>query len=217
MKVGTDGVLLGAWANTTGVKTVLDIGTGTGLIALMLAQRQPAASIEAIDIDENAVLQAKENIAKSDFRNISCTKVSFQEFAFTCQKKYDLIVSNPPYFNNSLLSPDSKRSLARHTNTLGCEGLIQLSAGLLTEKGRLSLVYPYGEKETILSFSEKYGLYVSSIVNVHTTPQSDPKRILIELSKQPTNFTEAELIIEIERHKYSPEFVKLVKDFYLKM
>ena len=144
MKVGTDAVLLGAWADITACKNILDIGTGTGIIALMLAQRC-FANIDAIDIDTDAYSQAKENVAASPFaERINVIHASCSEYTGSCaREKYDLIVSNPPYFINSLKCPDNKRSVARHTDSLSLFELIDDSCSLLSLSGRIALVLPY--------------------------------------------------------------------------
>ncbi|MDR1717631.1 MAG: methyltransferase [Prevotella sp.] len=217
MKVGTDGVLLGAWINITEAEKALDIGTGTGLIALMLAQRKDSLRIDAIDIDHNAIEQTKENIKHSPFSGqIQAFESSLQHFRESGQQ-YDLIVSNPPFFIQSLKSPHKERTLARHTDSLSLEELLGISSVLLTSKGKLSIIYPFDYKETLSSLSKKLGLYPSRITNVYPTPVSLPKRVLIEFSKTELPLIETNLIIEKERHVYSDEFIRLVKNFYLKM
>jgi tRNA1Val (adenine37-N6)-methyltransferase len=218
MKVGTDGVLLGAWTNIENAKTVLDIGTGTGLIALMLAQRSNCSlEIDAIDIDEDAIFQAVDNIQTSGFKHIDCRHTSLQEYADVCVKKYDLIVSNPPYFASSLHSPDKQRTIARHTDSLSIDDFISISSRLLSVDGRLSIIFPISEKDYLVSLAEKNNLFVSRIVNVAGTPNVMPKRVLLEFSKRECKVVENNLIIEMKRHVYSDEFVTLVKDFYLKL
>lgn len=217
MKVGTDGVLLGAWANVDKAKTILDIGTGTGLVALMLAQRNKNANITAIDIDKEAISQAKDNFATSPFfSQIRCSYISLQEFAQAKKSRFDTIVSNPPFFEDSLKSPQHNRSLARHTDNLPVEELVELSSSLLSETGRLSLIYPFTYKDKLLSLANLYNLHISRITNVYPTPQSLPKRILIEFSKIPSTLIENDLLLEKERHNYSDQFIDLVKDYYLK-
>ena len=217
MKVGTDGVLLGAWVNVSG-DNILVIGTGTGLISLMMAQRNEKAVIDAIDIDSDAVSQAKDNIENSPFGNrINSWNASLQEFSSKAEKRYDVIVSNPPFFVQSLKSPNKERSLARHTDSLPVADLIGLSASLLSQAGRMSFIYPFDYKVELIKLAEQYKLSVSRITNVFPTPDSVPKRILIELSKEEATPIENDLIIEKARHVYSDGFTALLKDFYLKM
>lgn len=218
MKVGTDGVLLGIWTNLNDAETALDIGTGSGLIALMAAQRNPYIHIDAIDIDNAATEQAKDNVANSPFAaQIDCYNLSLQELAKECKRKYDVIVSNPPYFIESLKSPDHQRTLARHTEQLPIEELIRLASGLLCENGRLSIIFPYEYKDLLTNLADENNLSVSRITNVYPTPASLPKRILIEFAKTNVSVKEDNLTIETERHRYSDEFTELAKDFYLKL
>lgn len=218
MKVGTDGVLLGAWTNIGNSKKALDIGTGSGLIALMLAQRNPELTVKAIDVDRAAIGQATENAAHSPFRErICCELTSLQDYVLKCKERYDLIVSNPPFFNNSLKSPDSTRTVARHTDSLDMHELIALSAKLLNDEGRLSIIYPHEYKEKLTEIAQENGLLVSRKTNVYPTPSSTPRRVLMEFSKSQSEIQEDNLIIETDRHTYSNDFKQIVKDFYLKL
>lgn len=217
MKVGTDGVLLGAWANIHSCAKILDVGTGSGLIALMLAQRCNA-EIDAIDIDADACLQATENAGTSPFGNrIFVHHLPFKEYADACTKKYDLIVSNPPYFVDSLKCPDQKRNQARHTDTLVLTDLIKGSQHLLTANGRLALILPFDQQEILLDIAFSYQLYPNRRTDVIPQPEAAPKRLLIELSAQKTDFTPDSLIIEEARHQYTQAYKTLTRDFYLKM
>ncbi|MDD3321650.1 MAG: methyltransferase [Paludibacter sp.] len=218
MKVGIDGVLLGAWANVDDTNSILDVGTGTGLIALMLAQRS-SAELDAIDIDENAVLQANENINNSVWnKRIRVQRVSLQDFAQLTSKKYDLIVSNPPYFINSLKTPVESRTTARHTDTLSHEELLINAKCLLNNTGRICLILPVTEGIQCLNFSKSIGLFCSRKVIIYPKPNTSTKRILLEFNLLPTQLVESEITIESnERHSYTPEFTKLVKDYYLKL
>lgn len=217
MKVGTDGVLLGGWANITDADLILDIGTGTGLVALMLSQRcEHKVLIDAIDIDEDAIIQATENVSKTNLTNIICYRTSLSDYALRNNKQYDLIVSNPPYFISSLHSPDNKRTTARHTESLPIENLFRLSASMLSNKGRFVIVFPYQDKELLLRSAYNYGLFPSRVTNVKPTPSLGYKRILIEFSRNECLFAENEMVIEEDRHVYSIEFRQMLKDFYLK-
>lgn len=219
MKVGTDGVLLGAWADVKDARSILDIGTGTGLIALMSAQRC-SALIDAIDIDEDACRQAQDNVASSPFNGrISVFHASLADYlTLNNSHRYDRILSNPPFFIRSLKCPDDKRSLARHTDTLPLPELLQGSLHLLAPGGRLSLILPYSQKEMLETESRKYGYALSRETAVCPTTNSQPKRLLAELSltlcERPQS---TRLILEMERHQYSEEFKALVRDFYLKL
>lgn len=217
MKVGTDGVLLGGWADITAANLILDIGTGTGLIAMMLSQRCDQKNIiDAIDIDENAVIQAKENVDRAGFTNIICHRASLSNYVLLNRKKYDLIVSNPPYFISSLQSTDKQRTTARHTESLPIADLFRLSASMLSKDGRFVIVFPYQDKELLLSLANKYGLFPKHITNVRPTPLSEYKRILIEFSNVECMLSEDDIVIEVDRHIYTSEFRSMLKDFYLK-
>ena len=196
MKVGTDGVLLGAWAGasessegasqpamTSSIKHILDIGTGSGLVALMLAQRFPNAFIDGIDIDSSAVLQAQDNFSASPFSTRLRAYSSPLQY-WQPQEKYDLIVSNPPYFSDSLLCPDNTRTMARHDNTLSFAELFEHSDRLLSPCGTLALVLPADAEKEILALSRLHHLYCVRLCRVHTTAAKPAKRILIAFSRQ---------------------------------
>jgi len=218
MKVGIDGVLLGAWTNVDDTNSILDVGTGTGLIALMLAQRS-SAELDAIDIDENAVLQANENINNSVWnKRIRVQRFSLQDFAQLTSKKYDLIVSNPPYFVNSLKTLVESRTTARHTDTLSHEELLINAKCLLNNTGRICLILPVIEGIQCLNFAKNIGLFCSKKVIIYPKPNTSAKRILLEFNLLPIQLVKSEITIESnERHSYTPEFTKLVKDYYLKL
>jgi tRNA1Val (adenine37-N6)-methyltransferase len=216
MKVGTDGVLLGAWADADDAGNILDVGTGTGVIALMLAQRTNAA-IDAIDMDESACRQADENVAASPFSGkIRVIRSSFADFQPAV--KYGLIVSNPPYFNRSLKSPDDKRSKARHDDSLPLFDLIAGSKKLLSENGRIALILPVEQELRLAGILAQNELYKTRQTNVAPVANGQVKRILIELSAVSNpDYAPEYLAIEQERHKYTKEYEELVRDFYLNM
>lgn len=219
MKVGTDAVLLGAWADTSFCRNILDIGTGTGIIALMLAQRSQA-TVEAIDIDKEACVQATENAAASPYtERIKVVHASCADFAASNQqKRYDLIVSNPPYFINSLKCPDNKRTVARHTDTLLLSDLIREAQTLLSPSGRIALVLPYERLEEVKALASANHLYICRQTDVIPTPGAAPKRLLVELSTTEENIKNRDtLTIEEARHQYTLEYIALTKEFYLKM
>ena len=216
MKVGTDGVLLGAWTNLKNANRILDVGTGTGLIALMLAQRTRDAKITAIDIDADAVGQAKENVLASPWKDR--VEVALQDVCtYVPDGLFDIIVSNPPYFVNSLKCPDGQRTTARHTDSLDANRLIGKVTELLAPEGRFSLILPADQTDELLRIAEENGLYPSRITRVITRPGLPPKRVLVEFRKTTQICEETELVVELDRHVYSEDYIALTKDFYLKM
>lgn len=216
MKVGTDGVLLGAWANLSNSQYVLDIGTGTGLITLMLAQRNENIQITAIDIDQEAVEQAEENFISSPWKDRINVKLQ-DVVTYQPINLFDTIVSNPPYFTNSLKCPNEQRSTARHTDTLSIDNLLARSSELLSEKGKVSFVFPYDQTEKIIQIAQREGLFLSRYTKVKPRPDLPPKRSLLEFGKEKVNCEANELTIELSRHIYTDDYIALTRDFYLKM
>ncbi len=218
MKVGTDGVLLGAWTKPENTENILDIGTGSGLIALMLAQKCNA-TIQAIDIEPNAIQQAKENFENSFWSDrMSAKEISLQNFSLISDTKFDLIVSNPPFFVNSLPTPDKNRSCARHANEMTHTDLLLCAKSLLSKTGRICLILPVNEGLLNVDFAESIQMYCSKLVYVSPKPGIEPKRLLIEYSLNPIKREISNLEIETSlRHQYSPEFTALVKDYYLNL
>jgi tRNA1Val (adenine37-N6)-methyltransferase len=215
MKVGTDGVLLGAWTDTTHTAKILDVGSGTGLIALMLAQRSDAI-IHAIEIDENSYHQCVENINASKWKTkIDIHHTSFQKYRESTAEKYDLIVSNPPYFSQSLKPQNKSRMTARHNDNLDYEELFQGSYQLLTEHGKLSLILPYREGCSCVLKATDYHLFCHRLTKVKSTPGSTEKRLLLEFGKDYQLCIEDVLILEVSKqHEYSDAFKALTEDFY---
>lgn len=218
MKVGTDGVLLGAWAPTENATSILDIGTGTGLIALMLAQRADAQQIDAIEIEDDAFEQAVDNFENSDWADrLFCYHASLQEFADEMEAQYDLIVSNPPFYTDDFESPNNQRSLARFESALPFEELIASCVKLLAKNGQLALIIPFKEEEKVVKIALKNKLFPQKITRVKGTINTEIKRSLLLFSFQENQPIIDELIIEISRHQYTDAYKALVKDFYLKM
>lgn len=216
MKVGTDGVLLGAWAELEYAENILDIGTGTGLIALMSAQRNSSARIDAIEIEPAACLQARENVSASCWADrIEIIQSALQDFK--PEKAYDSIVCNPPFFINSTPTPDNGRTLARHCNSLPHTDLIVHVARLLAPGGVFSVILPVNEAKELIAYARLHQLYPRHITRVHPTPTKAPKRYLIQLSTAPASAIEDDLVIELSRHQYSKEYIGLTRDFYLLM
>lgn len=218
MKVGIDGVLLGAWTDVGNADSILDVGTGTGLIALMLAQRS-YAQIDAIDIDADAVVQANENIQTSPWSDrINVHEAELQKYVLNTKKCYDLIVSNPPYFVNSTKASLENRTTARHTDTLTHEELIDNAFALLKPTGRICIILPVNEGLCSVEYASSIGLHCTKQVIVFPKPGAAAKRLLLEFSLQFTACEISEIVIESDvRHQYSPEFTALAKDYYLKL
>ena len=218
MKVGTDGVLLGAWANADHATRVLDLGTGTGLIALMIAQRFQMPRIHAIDVDPDAIQQATENFKRSSWSDrLSAQSISFQEFVASQPDNFDHIVSNPPYFKNSLHAPDKKRTLARHTASLSFSEILKGSSEILSPTGKLSLIVPYEAVDEILQESASYNLFCHRQLFVKPKPEKGVVRVLLELNCTRAEVESKTLVIELEqRHNYSQAYKDLTHEFYLK-
>jgi tRNA1Val (adenine37-N6)-methyltransferase len=215
-KVGTDGVILGAWADIINCEKVLDIGSGTGLIALMLAQKS-VSEIIAIEIDKNAYQQSKENIENSKFSvQIKVLNTSIQEYSSTTNIKFDLIVSNPPFFQHHLKSENEQRKIARHSETLNFEELINSSINILDKNGRFCVIIPKDDEINFTNICFEKNLFLNKILNVKPTPSKLPKRVLLEFSFENSVTVLDEIIIEENgRHQYSEKYKELTKDFYI--
>ena len=227
MKVGTDGVLLGCWAGANHAPfghlpcTILDVGTGSGLIARMLMQRFPEAEVGGIDIDEAAVEQARGN-------GVNAYLSSLQEWSMvhgTCPngKYYDLVVSNPPYFQNSLKNPDKGRELARHTDSLSYEELLSHSERLLTMHGQLAIILPADAEQEICTLATRHSLCLTHVTRVYSKESKPPRRVLLQFEKsesQDHGITESRpledsLVLEDDKGGRSAAYQELAKDFYL--
>ena len=215
MKVGTDGVLIGAWASVrANDRTILDIGTGTGLIALMLAQRNPEAEVVAVEIDSESAAQARDNVAASPWSD----RVIVEECAvqdFVSDLKFDLIVSNPPYFVDSQKCPDGSRNTARHTDTLSFSELMKAAERLLAPDGRFAVIVP---AESAMSVIAAGNMHLVRRCDVRTKPSAQPKRVMLEFSPrfEGAALREEFTIGDGTNGGYSPEYVALTRDFYLK-
>ncbi len=218
MKVGMDGVLVGAWTDTSGAKQILDVGTGTGLIALMMAQKNSQAQVDAIEIDEEAFQEAKLNVHNSPWRNrMKLELCSFQEFAQSKNQKYDLIISNPPFFTSGEKAPAPNRAQARHSDVLPLDILVSGAAKMLNANGRIALVLPAENLSEVETLASKNGLFVARLCHIKPNPRKPVFRILVELSNVESPKIEENLMIEFENHHdYTPEYQNLTSEFYLK-
>jgi tRNA1Val (adenine37-N6)-methyltransferase len=216
MKVNTDAVLLGAWVTPNGSKKILDIGTGTGVIALMLAQKSDAR-ILAIDIDREATEQARLNVQGSSFNNIEVNHLSFQDLVQNSEERFNLIVTNPPYFVDSLKSANDTRTIARHNGLLPFEDLLKGVKKLLDDKGKFCLILPTKEASQFRQLAENKGLYLSKLLRIRTrSDKESEKRHIMQFEFKETEFSESTLVIESEQpSKYTPEYMELTKDYYL--
>jgi tRNA1Val (adenine37-N6)-methyltransferase len=223
MKVGTDAVLLGAWGRLPEYGHTLDIGTGTGIIAMMAAQRS-STFIDAIEIDEEAYTEALDNCKKSKWNErISVHHISFQKFVPRASKKYDVILSNPPYFSNCVQAASESRTMARHTCNLSFEELVDGIASLLMKDGSFATILPLKEAQDLTSIAKRYGLYPNRIMRVKTTCTKPEKRILLQFEFNKSIPLEETLVIENEQEagnslktrSYSSDYINLTRNFYL--
>ena len=216
MKVGTDGVLLGAWCGVAGAHRVLDVGTGCGLIALMVAQRNRDAAIRAIDIDQNAIEEARANVANSPWSDrVEAQCADFNDFA--AQDPFDLIVSNPPFFTESVMAPDRSRNVARHAVTLTIEQLIIKSKSILAEGGTLAFITPVEQELHVRTCVVKASMSIKRLARVVPVEGAAPKRLLWELVKSPIETIEEQITIRLADASYTQQYINLTRDFYLKM
>jgi len=216
MKVGTDGGLLGAWVNNSEVKTALDVGAGTGLISLMIAQRT-SARVLGIEIEKNAAEEANENVENSPWKNrVAIKNISFQKFAATSKEKFDLIISNPPFFSNSYKNEIANLAIARHNDLLPFSELIKSSKKLLAGNGRLAIILPVIQAEEFIKLAKPEGLNLSRLTKVKPKATKEPNRFLMEFTKKQTPFKKDYLIIYNKTSTdYTESYKQLTRDFYL--
>ncbi len=219
MKVGTDGVLLGAWVRLNPqMNAILDVGAGTGIIALALAQRSAAELIDALELDEAAYEQCTENFEASPWSDrLFCYHASFQEYAAEIEEEYDLIVANPPFYSEDVSSGNEARDLARLESSLPFEHLLVCARHLMTPTGTFATIIPYKALERFTKLASEVDFYLNRKCLVQGTPEAEIKRVLLEFSLEEKELVVENLTIERSRHDYTPEYVALVQDFYLKM
>jgi tRNA1Val (adenine37-N6)-methyltransferase len=215
MKVGTDGVLIGAAVNCENASRVLDVGTGTGLIALMIAQKCNA-DIYAIDINPESVEIANRNVSDSKYSNrVTVTNTSIQNYS--PEIKFDLIVSNPPYFTTKIIAPDKYRAIARHDTELTIADFVENAVRLLTENGRICVIYPPEQMEIFIKLICDKGFFVNSKINVLPRNDMEIVRVITEISKEKTEALVRNIAIEnSQRHDFTEEYKALTSDYYLK-
>lgn len=218
MKIGTDGVLLGGWVanKVESAQRILDIGTGTGVIALMLAQHFNEAQIDAVEQSPAACMDASHNFSSSSFSNrLTLHEKRIQDYK--SETSFDLIVSNPPYFQDSLHAATKDRTHARHQTGLSLVELLGCAANLSTKNGLLALILPHDLETECIQIATKAGWNAKYVCHVRGTIDRPVKRSLILLSKQPCETEYSELIIERSRHEYTEDYIKLTREYYLKM
>ncbi len=219
MKIGTDGVLLGAWASVQNKPfSILDIGTGTGIIALQLGQRTQAQLIDALEVDENAYEQCVENFENSPWSDrLFCYHAALEEFVEEIDDRYDLIVSNPPFYCEDYKSNDKIRDIARFNDSLPFKELIDSVSVLLSAEGIFATIIPKKEEKHFIALASKVNLFPNRVCRIRGSATSEEKRSLLEFSFNKTKIKVEELTIEIARHEYTEAYKNLVEDFYLKM
>lgn len=220
MKVGTDGVLLGAWAPIGhNPYSILDIGAGTGLISLMLAQRSNAGQIDSIEIDDDAYEQAVENFEASPWSDrLFCFHAGLDELIEEPEDEYDLIVSNPPFYTEDYKTGDRQRDTARFNDSLPFNDLLEAASLLLSDDGIFAVIIPFKEEDKFTALAKEWELYPCKVTRVKGTHTAEIKRSLLAFSRDESiRVNKDELVIEISRHNYTPEYTALTRDFYLKL
>lgn len=218
MRVGTDGMLIGAWAEINGgERSILDIGCGTGLIAIMLAQRNQTAAVDAIEIEPLAAAEAALNAERSPWADrITVHEISLQEYTLSNHRRYDMIVSNPPYFINSSHNEKLARAAARHASLLPYSDLIFGVTKLLNENGRFFAIFPYAEAGIFIAKASLAGLYCNRKLNIYSKQAGVIKRIAAEFSFRKTEVVESNFIINKDNGEYTEEYKQLTSPFYLR-
>ncbi len=218
MKVGTDGVLLGAWASVPGPGSrVLDVGTGTGLIALMIAQRQKEVWVDALEIDASSAKQASENFQSSPWKErLNCIHASFQDYSFQCNYQYDQVICNPPFFSGSFKTQSKEKNLARHDDSLSLEDIFKGCVSLMKVSAIISMILPVHREAQAFDLMSEHQMHCKRKTRVQPVPGKPTKRVLLEFSFIPGKCHEDDLTIETgTRHTYTDKYQNLVDEFYL--
>ena len=215
MKVGTDGVLLGAWADISSIESVLDIGTGSGLIALMMAQRS-SAKLHAVEIEELAWKQAAKNFSNSPWKDrMTAHHIPIQDFSKLSRDTFDLVVSNPPFFSGGVFSRNQDRANVRHTIKLPNGDLLSSARSLMSDEGRFCVILPVIEGFRFKEMAKNYRLFCTKITHVLPFPGKDANRLLMQFEKKEKAMLEDKLVVWEQEGKYSKDFIDLTKSFYL--
>ncbi|WP_127846775.1 tRNA1(Val) (adenine(37)-N6)-methyltransferase [Psychroflexus aestuariivivens] len=219
MKIGTDAVLLGAWINIPeSTQSILDVGAGTGILGLQMAQRSFAETIDAVELDSAAYEECVDNFENSPWGDrLFCYHFDFKNFSKEMDEKYDLIISNPPFFKVSENISTEERNTARSQSELSFEELLKGVNQLLTLTGNFAVVIPYEREKEFIEMATQFNLFPNQILNVRGQFNSKIKRSLINFCREKSSIEIDELTIEISRHNYTTEYIELVEDFYLKM
>ncbi|GLR15443.1 tRNA1(Val) (adenine(37)-N6)-methyltransferase [Portibacter lacus] len=218
MKINTDGVLLGAWVDVAGKKKILDVGTGSGVIAMMLAQRSDAEHIVGVEIDDDSYVEAKENMSLCEWKDhLEAVHASVQDYSNNCDEEFDLIVSNPPFFSGGTLSATQEKTDVRHTTKLSHNDLLRAAYDLLSKDGDFAVVLPHLEGLRFVELAEQYRFYCSQITEVNSFPEKPIARLLLNFKKKSSTLVKSNLSIRTTQDQYSDEYIALTKDFYLKM
>lgn len=219
MKISTDSVLLGAWTPVENPQNILDIGAGTGILSLMLAQRTKQSLIRAVEVEPEAFQECCYNFEKSIWKiRLKAYLSDIERYTKEDKNKYDLIISNPPYFTETMFSEQYQRNLARFTQSLPFEELLSCVANLLSETGLFSVIIPYNKEHKFTDLAKKHNLFLQKITHVRGNIHSEIKRSLLLFSfTESSDISTSELVIEKQRHVYTDEYIELTKDFYLNL
>lgn len=216
MKVGTDSIILGAWVGVSTEKNILDVGCGCGILSLLMAQRTEAI-IEGVEMDKASAEEADSNFKASQWRErLKVFNMNFIDFPAIATKKYDLIISNPPYFTSLFKTVEPRRNLARHTDTLDFETLIKTSIKLLTDSGRLAVVLPFAESRQFIDIAAKHGLILQRMLQIVSVKGRKANRINMEFGlNEPKNISIEEFAIRKTDGKFTKEYHELLNEYYL--